>query len=219
MSRISFGICLLRPMVARTADGEEFSIALARVDDTEYGRLTQRRQHDEWRQDFAFAATALGETGQSIEAFAVIREPNNRFVDLPRNSITSAAVERALQDAEVLISGVGPASAVDRAHTALHAYLRDLCDRTGLPYAKDANVTALFSLLREQHPRLNMSSAHASEMTRIGRAMATILDTVGTLRNRASGAHPAPDLLLEEEAVLVINVVRSLTHYIAARTN
>jgi hypothetical protein len=41
----------------------------------------------------------------------------------PSPAFTTDVVERALVDAEQLLSGSGPISAVDRVHTALHGYL------------------------------------------------------------------------------------------------
>ncbi len=46
------------------------------------------------------------------------------------------------------------------------------------------------------------------------RAVGSILDVMNPLRNRASMAHPNEELLGPEEALLVINVSRSILHYL-----
>ena len=58
-------------------------------------------------------------------------------------AVSSDVVKRALADAENLLRNSGPVSAVDRVHTALHGYLRAVCDRDGIAYAADASITAL----------------------------------------------------------------------------
>ena len=47
--------------------------------------------------------------------------------------------------------------------------------------------------------------------------MATILDSMNSLRNRASVAHPNESLLEDPEAMLVINSARTVLHYIDAK--
>jgi hypothetical protein len=44
--------------------------------------------------------------------------------------------------------------------------------------------------------------------------MATIVDALNPLRNKASLAHPTEELLADAEAMLVINAVRTLVHYL-----
>ena len=70
-------------------------------------------------------------------------------------SITaSQVVERALADADRLLLTSGPISCVDRLHTALHGYLKDLNVKSGLTVEENSSVTQLFKLLRAGHPKL-----------------------------------------------------------------
>jgi len=48
--------------------------------------------------------------------------------------------------------------------------------------------------------------------------MASIVDTVNSIRNRSSLVHPTDRLLEQPEALLVIYMVRTMIHYIDART-
>jgi hypothetical protein len=56
-----------------------------------------------------------------------------------------------------------------------------------------------------------------NDITRVLHAMATILDALNPVRNRATVAHPNEMLLDEPEAMLVINTVRTLLHYLDAK--
>ena len=136
----------------------------------------------------------------------------------PSPRITSDLVQRALADAETLIRSQGAASAVDRVHTALHGYLMAVCADAGLNHGADANVTTLFRLIRDQHPKVAATSAPRSqEITSILRALAGIIDALSPLRNMASVAHPNPKLLDDAEAVLVVNTARTLLQYLDAK--
>ena len=44
--------------------------------------------------------------------------------------------------------------------------------------------------------------------------LATVIDCLNTLRNKASLAHPNEEILEETEAILAINSVRTLFHYL-----
>ena len=52
------------------------------------------------------------------------------------------------------------------------------------------------------------------EIDRILKSFASAVDSLNTLRNRASAAHPNAKLLPREEAYLYVNVVRTLMAYI-----
>ncbi|HTW85602.1 MAG TPA: abortive infection family protein [Candidatus Sulfotelmatobacter sp.] len=134
-------------------------------------------------------------------------------VQSPNLAITSDVVERALADAEALIACTCATSGVDRVHTALHAYLRVAADKHNLAYAPDADITALMKVLLKGHPAVAQSS---EQTNKIGRAFATIVDALNPLRNQQSMAHPNVSLLAPAEAMLVINSVRTLPHYLDA---
>lgn len=129
-------------------------------------------------------------------------------------SVTSEVVTRAIADAEALLRSSGASSGVDRMHTAFHGFLRVLCERAGISCAPDAPVTTLYKALREKHPALRDMGPHADDIDRILKSFASAVDSLNTLRNRASVAHPNARLLQREEAYLYVNVVRTLMAYI-----
>jgi hypothetical protein len=129
-------------------------------------------------------------------------------------SITSDIVTRAIDDAEALLRSNGASSGIDRMHTAFHGFLRVLCDRAQIAYGQDPSVTSLYKLLREKHPGLRDMGAHADDIDRILKSFASAVDSLNTLRNRASVAHPNDKILAREEAYLYVNAVRTLMAYI-----
>jgi hypothetical protein len=102
-------------------------------------------------------------------------------------------------------------------HTAFHGYLIAVCRDAGIATPDRPTMNQLLRLLREQHPRFSDLGSHAPEVERVLLTSAAILDALNPLRNRGSVAHPNEHLLAEPEALLVINVVRSLLTYIDAR--
>jgi hypothetical protein len=135
-------------------------------------------------------------------------------VEQPTLRITSEVVERALLDAQELLRATGATSGVDRIHTALHGYLREVCRSAGLTITEDAALTELFKRLRDSHPAFRDLGPRREEILRVLRSLAAILDSFNPLRNKASVAHPNPALLPEPEAMLVINAARSILHYV-----
>lgn len=131
--------------------------------------------------------------------------------------ITSAVVERALLDAEKLMASTGATSGVDRAHTALHGYLLQACSDRNIVTGPDPSLTHLFKSLRLQHPAFQDVGPRSEDVAKLLGAMATVVDVLNPLRNKASVAHPNQDLLAEPEALLVINSVRTLLNYLDSK--
>jgi len=76
-------------------------------------------------------------------------------VEQPALRITSEVVERALLDAQELLRATGATSGVDRLHTALHGYLREVCSDAGIKTSEGASLTDMFKQVREGHPALH----------------------------------------------------------------
>lgn len=144
-----------------------------------------------------------------IEGVAVVAQP-----DL---SVTSAFVERAIQDAEALIRTTEVNGAVDRLHSALHGYLLVLCRDAGLQHEPDESLARLLKVLRQGHPALAPEGARADDVTTCLRALASVVDSLQPVRNRASMAHPTEQLLAAPEATLVVNAVRSVFQYLDSK--
>jgi hypothetical protein len=136
-------------------------------------------------------------------------------VKIPGNS--SDVVLRAIADADLLLRSSGATSAVDRIHTALHGYLIATCRNAGIPFANDASTTALLKALRSSHPKFADLGPRAQDIEKVLTSCTNILDVMNPIRNKASMAHPNQVLLGHEEALLVINVGRTLITYLDSK--
>jgi hypothetical protein len=143
----------------------------------------------------------------------------NGQVATPPLLITSETVIEALKDAETLLKIRGPKSAVDRAHTALHGYLKRLCQDRGEILPGDPSLTYIFKILREKFPEFATNIPHDSEAKKVFGSMASALDSLNTIRNRATLAHPNELLLDAPEAMLYINLSLAVLVYIESKIN
>lgn len=129
----------------------------------------------------------------------------------------SKTVYLELKDAETLIAKHGPESAVDRAHTALHGYLKALCNRKGLAPSPTASVPDLIGQLRKEVREPKNAVAHDELDKRLLGSISTALECINTIRNRGTLAHPNEMLLEGPEAMLFINCSRSVLAYLDAK--
>lgn len=129
-------------------------------------------------------------------------------------AITSDVLQRVLADANTLIQNAGPTHAVDRVHTALHAYLKAVCLAQRIEAPSNATITSLFKLLRAQHPRLHDLGSQSEAMGRVLSSLGNVIDCLNPARNNASLAHANDALLAKDEAMLVINAARTMLQYL-----
>jgi len=189
----------------------------------EYVALQELKLNKTIEQPFESIASTISEVSPNrpfvrfVVAVLDTEEDSALNVAPPSPRITSEAVDSALADAELLARSRGPASAVDRARTAVHAYLRAAVVRTGVQPAVHASATELLKQLRERDPGLRALVDGGDEAKRIVMALASIVDAAGTLRNSSSSAHPTGSLLQRAEAILVINAAKSMIHYLDAK--
>jgi hypothetical protein len=146
-----------------------------------------------------------------------VRLESDGQVNTPPILQTSETVYEALKDAEILLNSRGPKSAVDRAHTALHGYLKKLCQDRGETLPNDPSLTQIFKILREKFVEFSTVIPHDDEAKRVFGSMATALDSLNTIRNRATLAHPNELLLDSAEAMLYINLSRAVLGYIETK--
>lgn len=196
--------------------GDEFSVLYAKVPLEQYAELNEIDADPDTRDSFRILAQTISEIGPFTRFVACALDTDERVIPVspPSPRVTSEAVDRALADAEHLIRSRGPSSAVDRVHTALHGYLRAILERGKVELPKDPSITKLFALLRGNESALRDLGEQSGECLRVIRAMATIIDSLNTLRNRSSGAHASDSMLAEAEAMLAINAARTLLHYL-----
>src|SRR5882724_4304051 len=131
-------------------------------------------------------------------------------VPAPRAPDASATVARALRDAEELMSSQGAVSCVDRIHTALHGYVRELCTRQGITVPPDASLSAAFTALRRGHPAFSTLGHTSGHIETVLRSLAAVIGALEPIRSRGSVAHPNEQLVEEPEAMLVVNTGHTL---------
>jgi hypothetical protein len=162
---------------------------------------------------------ALDFVDSPIRLIAVGFNLDSGVADIPSPTVitTSAVVEDALNQAETLIGKHGAGSALDRVHTAFHAYLESKCRTVGPGVSEDAPITTLFSYLRQHHPALAIADPQEKQKVEsIFRGLSKIIDAVNDLRNTKSLAHPN-SVLADAEATLAVNVVRAMLRYVDMR--
>lgn len=136
------------------------------------------------------------------------------YITPPEPSPSAATVvARALADAKALIGQSNASSAIDRVHTALHGYIINLCQESGLEIIENITTSKAFKLLRENHPAFDNEGHRSEDVMRVLQAFATSIDSFSTIRNKASLAH-ANILLDEPEATAVVNAMYTIFRYI-----
>jgi hypothetical protein len=139
------------------------------------------------------------------------------IIETPSLSITSEIVQKAIDDAKTLIEKNGATSGIDRIHTALHGYLKAICEKEQIIISvKNPKMHDFFKAII-QDEKLKIDGNRKIDIERIIYSMANILDALNPIRNMASVAHPNDSLLDEDEAILVINTAQTLLHYINSK--
>jgi Abortive infection C-terminus len=126
----------------------------------------------------------------------------------------SQVVRAALQDAQALMESGGSARAVDRVHTALHGYLKFICQEEEIEVSDQPTIGALLRAIKLNHPKLANSGERSGDVTIILNSFGTIAGVLNPIRNNASPAHPNEALLEEPEAWLVISACTSIYTYL-----
>ncbi|NOU20360.1 MAG: abortive infection family protein [Methyloglobulus sp.] len=136
---------------------------------------------------------------------------------VPPIILATDVVRKALTDADSLLLSNGAVSAIDRLHTALHGYLRSVCSEAQIQVPNNAAVTVLFKALRTEHIAFQQQGHQQNEINRILTSFASIVDSLNTIRNHGSIAHPNETLLENDEAELTVNAVRTLFNYLVKK--
>ena len=134
----------------------------------------------------------------------------------PTSVSASMAMDQVLKDAAQLLRANGPMACVGHVHAALQRYLREACARADLKVADDASVALLFESLRNGHPEFVTLDQHPQ----VGNVLASIaqaLAALDTSQDDASIPQPGQALVEEAEAMLMVNLTRSLFDYLRAR--
>lgn len=203
--------------------GDEFAVLYARLSLKQYVEVDNLEKNIAARdaaEQLAHTLTEIVPDRPYIRHVAFVLDPEisvNSIAD-PEPTITSSLVRRTLDDAERFVRMGRAVSGVDRVHTALVGYLRIACQQIDIFFDENDRQSALLKKLIAEHPNFQLHS-HVDHIVKILRSMGAILDALDPIRNRASVAHANENLLEESEALLVINIARTIIHYVDARLN
>lgn len=147
-----------------------------------------------------------------IENGALVSSSN--FVAPPEEPQDAASVaSRAFSEAAGLVMKGQAPSAIDRIHTALHAYLLEICRNAGIEVGNDPTTAQVFKLLRDSHSAFQPTGPRHEDVNRILRSFASAIDSMSPIRNKASLAHANP-LLEGPEAIAVVNAAYTIFRYV-----
>lgn len=129
----------------------------------------------------------------------------------------SEAVDHALKDAHHPPGASDLVGCMDQVHGALHGYLRDVCARAGLSVADDATVAQLFKSVRNGYPEFVALDQHDPQVGNVLTSLAEAVTALSRSRNVASISGQNQVSMEEAEAMLTVNLVRTLFDYLRAR--
>ena len=130
-------------------------------------------------------------------------------------------VKDVLQQADTLIVHHSYSSAVDRAHTAIHGYLKELCDEQGFTFdEQNIKIQDMWGKLKIDHPSFSIDvREHQRPINQTVNAIGKFLENMNDIRNKHGFAHPNEDIIEEKEAKFIINLARVLLFYIDSKTS
>ncbi|MEK5069643.1 abortive infection family protein [Sporosarcina sp. FSL K6-1508] len=133
----------------------------------------------------------------------------------------SKFVKEVLNQCETLISNHKYSSGVDRAHTALHAFIKELCEEEGLTFQQSKpKLQEYWSKLRTEHSKFKANPSNfLSPVNQIVNAIAKVIENINEIRNDGAYTHPNEEIIDEAESKLVINLSRVFLQYIDDRIN
>lgn len=129
-------------------------------------------------------------------------------------------VKEALEQANTLIKNHSYVTAVDRTHSAIHYYLKDLCKEEGITFDSDlVKIQDIWSKMKTDHPKFNIELKDSQKpINQTVNAISKFLENMNDIRNKYVYAHPTDEILGEEEAKFVINIAYAILFYIDGKT-
>lgn len=129
-------------------------------------------------------------------------------------------VKEALEQANTLIKNHSYVTAVDRTHSAIHYYLKDLCKEEGITFDSDlVKIQDIWSKMKTDHPKFNVELKDSQKpINQTVNAISKFLESMNDIRNKYVYAHPTDEILGEEEAKFIINIAYAILFYIDGKT-
>lgn len=111
-------------------------------------------------------------------------------------------VKEVLFQADTLIENHSYSSAVDRVHTALHGYIKELCNEQNIIFGEqNVKIQNMWGKLKIEHPNFNIDiKEHQRPINQTVNAIGKFLENMNDIRNRHGFSHPNDDIIEEHEA-------------------
>lgn len=157
-------------------------------------------------------STALSDIGYYVRfIFAKIGDRQDIIVDAPRIKKISKldVLKECLSSAESDIRNGNYVYAVDRLHTAMHAYLLDRCKVAAVDTDEKSSIMKLLKQLK--------GSSNNPSIEKILTGCGNLLDSINFIRNNNSLSHPNEMLLDEVDALFYTNITKSILTYLESR--
>ncbi|GAA5040901.1 hypothetical protein GCM10011506_42150 [Marivirga lumbricoides] len=171
----------------------------------EYGFAKNLFSKDEDSKQLIDACNKIGERlkqDSPVENIEAIKATNND----KDFSLLAKTIRESIEKNE-------PETALDRLHTFVIKYVRELCDKYSIGYDKD---TALHSLFGGYVKHLQQEKILESEMTvRILKSSISVMEAFNHVRNNQSFAHDNP-ILNYNESILILNDISNVIRFIEA---
>ena len=147
---------------------DDFAVLFLEVPAEEYVELAALESDPDTRNAASKLAHRIQEAAGPHVRFVAIgasRIDSPELVPEPEIRSSRGTAEEALRDARNLLEASGAARAVDRVHTAIHAYVNDVLRESGLQ--ENGSLTSAYRSLRDEHPAFQGDSAQDDRMRRI----------------------------------------------------
>ncbi len=162
---------------------------------------------------------SLRKDGFTIVDYQLLRD--NGLIESPGLIYNFKFVEECLDQCQTLISNHSLGSAVDRAHTALHGYMKEICTAFELEVlGSHPKIQDYWSEIKLHHPKFNVDvKEYHTPINQVVGTIGKVIDKINDLRNNKTYSHPNDEILGEGEARLVINLSRVFLQYIDGKVS
>ncbi|GEN51324.1 abortive infection family protein [Alkalibacterium pelagium] len=143
---------------------------------------------------------------ESVKELNILsKQPNKKFdVSTIKNLQVEENFQLLKNDIQRTLNENQPQLALDRTHTLLMTYLRELCETHGIPYGNKEPLDNLFSKYTNYY---NQTKPFESSMTtKIMKIAAQALEKFNNVRNKESFAH-SNNVISYDESKLIIDFV------------
>ncbi|MDF8367957.1 abortive infection family protein [Weissella paramesenteroides] len=129
------------------------------------------------------------------------------------------SVVKAISDAEESMISGQYENAIDRVHTAIHGYFRNILAQNGIQFQQDEKINKLYNQIQTLIENEIEPAEVASLVKTTVRSASGIINTLNDSRNRHSLSHPSDSIIGKNEAKLVISMANAIVEYIGNYLN